>query len=44
MSQSFIKKTQIFESEYVLIMIRVINNHRIFSYETHNLTFDFINN
>ena len=44
MSQSFIKETQIFEFKYVLIMIRVINDYRIFSYKIYNLTFDFINN
>ena len=43
-SQSFIKKTQIFEFKYVLIMMRVINNYRIFSYKTYNLIFNFVNN
>ena len=43
-SQSFIKKTQILKFKYVLIMMRVIDNHHIFSYETHNLIFDFVNN
>ena len=43
-SQSFIKETQIFKSKYVLIIMRVINNYRIFSYETHNLIFNFTNN
>ena len=43
-SQFFIKKTQIFKFKYVLIMMRIINNYRIFSYKTHNLTFDLINN
>ena len=43
-SQSFIKKTQIFEFKYVLITMRIINDYRIFSYKTHNLTFDFVNN
>ena len=43
-SQSFIKKTQIFEFKYVLIMMRVINNYRIFSYKTYNLTFYLVNN
>ena len=43
-SQSFIKETQISEFEYVLIMVRVINDYRILSYETHNLIFDFVNN
>ena len=43
-SQSFIKKTQIFKFKYVLIIMRVINNHRIFLYKTHNLTFNLANN
>ena len=43
-SQSFIKETQILEFEYVLIIMRIINNYRIFLYKTHNLTFDFVNN
>ena len=43
-SQFFIKKTQIFKFKYMLIMMRVINNYRIFSYKTHNLIFDFANN
>ena len=43
-SKSFIKKTQILEFKYMLIMIRVINDHRIFSYKTYTLTFNFINN
>ena len=43
-SQFFIKKTQIFEFEYVLIIMCVINNYYIFSYKTHNLIFNFANN
>ena len=43
-SQSFIKKTQILEFKYVLIMMRIINNYRIFSYKMYNLTFDLVNN
>ena len=43
-SQSFIKKTQIFKSKYVLIIMRIINNYRVFLYKTHNLTFNFVNN
>ena len=42
--QSFIKKTQIFEFKYMLIIMRVINNHRIFLYKIYNLIFDFVNN
>ena len=43
-SQSFIKKTQISEFEYVLITMRIINDYQIFSYKKHDLIFDFINN
>ena len=43
-SQFFIKETQIFEFEYVLIIMRIINDERIFLYKTHNLTFDFADN
>ena len=43
-SQSFIKKTQIFEFKYVLTIMRVINDRRILLYKTHNLIFDFANN
>ena len=43
-SQSFIKETQNFEFEYVLIIMRVINNYRIFLYKTYNLIFDFADN
>ena len=44
MSQSFIKETQILEFKYILITMRVINNYQIFSYKTHNLIFNFVNN
>ena len=43
-SQFFINKTQILKFKYVLIIMRIINDYRIFLYKTHNLIFNFINN
>ena len=43
-SQFFIKKTQILEFKYVLTIMRIINNYRIFLYKTYNLIFNFVNN
>ena len=41
MSQFFIKNAQIFEFKYALIMMRVINDYKIFFYDIYNLAFFF---
>ena len=42
--QTFIKNVDILESEYVSIMMRVIDDHKIFFYEKHDFSFSFANN
>ena len=44
MSQFFVKNAQIPESEHATIMMRVINDYKIFSYDVHNLAFFFADN
>ena len=43
-SQSFVKNAQIFELKYMIIMMRVINDHKIFFYDIYDFAFFFINN
>ena len=43
MSQFFIKNTQILELKYAIIMIRAINDHKIFFYNVYNLAFFLVN-
>ena len=43
-SQSFIKNAQIFEFKYAIIMMRVINDYKIFFYNVYDLAFSFVDN
>ena len=43
-SQFFIKNAQIFEFKYAIIIMRVINDHKISFYNIHNLAFSFADN
>ena len=43
-SQSFIKNAQIFEFKYAIIMMRVIDDYKIFFYNIYDLAFSFVNN
>ena len=43
-SQTFIKNVDILEFEYVSIMMRVIDDHKIFFYEKYDFSFSFANN
>ena len=43
-SQTFIKNVDIFESEYVSIIMRVIDDHKIFFYKKYDFNFSFANN
>ena len=43
-SQSFIKNAQIFEFKYTIIIMRAINDYKIFSYNVYNFVFFFVNN
>ena len=43
-SQSFIKNAQIFKFKYTIIMMRVINDYKIFFYDIYDLAFSLINN
>ena len=44
MSQFFIKNAQIPESEYATIIIRAIDDYKIFFYDVYDLAFFFVNN
>ena len=43
-SQFFIKETQILKFKYVLITMRVINDHQISSYKKYDLIFNLADN
>ena len=43
-SQSFVKNAQIPEFKYAIIMMRVINDHKILFYDVHDLAFSLIDN
>ena len=43
-SQSFIKNAQIFEFEHTIIIMRVINDYKIFFYDVYDLAFFFVDN
>ena len=43
-SQSFIKNAQIFEFKHAIIIMRVIDGYKIFSYDVYNLAFFFVDN
>ena len=43
-SQSFIKNAQIPELKHTIIIIRVIDDHKISSYDVYNLAFFFVDN
>ena len=44
MSQFFVKNAQIFEFKYAIIMMRVIDDHKIFFYNIYNFTFSLVDN
>ena len=44
MSQSFIKNAQISELKYTIIMMRVIDDYKIFFYDVYDLAFSFVDN
>ena len=44
MSQSFIKNAQILEFKYTIIMMRVIDDYKIFSYDVYDLAFSLVDN
>ena len=39
MSQFFIKNAQIFEFEHTIIMMRIINDYKIFFYDVYDFAF-----
>ena len=44
MSQSFIKNAQILEFKYAIIIMRAINDYRIFFYNVYDLAFSLADN
>ena len=43
MSQFFVENAQISEFGYTIIIMRVINDYRIFFYDVYNFAFFFVN-
>ena len=43
-SQSFVKNAQIFEFKYAIIMMRAIDDYKIFFYDIYDLAFFFVDN
>ena len=44
MSQSFVKNAQISEFEHATTIMRTIDDHKILSYDVHNLAFSLADN
>ena len=43
-SQFFIKNVQIFEFKYAIIMMRAIDDYKIFFYNVYDIAFSFVDN